>query len=199
MRAGGCTCNLVCRVGAGQGFICGTTGAPGGGWQRYSRKVPQQVRIQEDGQGCGRTVTCGYGRGWTCCREMACKRSAVRARLAPPGQMRNSNRANRQYSRKVQQRRPGGPPYVCSDRAPSPARAAGRTPGSRRWIGGGQPVTWANPSLVGPVTLAAWSPSGPPGGPFLPVTVAGFASGLAALAVRSTPRNRARWPRPRAR
>ena len=30
-----------------------------------------------------RTVTCGDGRGWTCCRQMACKRSAVRARLAP--------------------------------------------------------------------------------------------------------------------
>jgi hypothetical protein len=28
MHAGGCTCNLVCRVGAGQGFIWGTTGAP---------------------------------------------------------------------------------------------------------------------------------------------------------------------------
>jgi len=28
-------------------------------------------------------VTCTGTRGWTCCRQMACKRSAVRARLAP--------------------------------------------------------------------------------------------------------------------
>jgi hypothetical protein len=24
-------------------------------------------------QGCGRTVTCGVGRGWTYCRQMACE------------------------------------------------------------------------------------------------------------------------------
>ena len=41
------------------------------------------MRTRGDLRGRGRTVTCGYGRGWTCCREMACKRSAVRARLAP--------------------------------------------------------------------------------------------------------------------
>jgi hypothetical protein len=29
------------------------------------------------------TVTCGDGRGWTCCRQMACKRSGVRISLAP--------------------------------------------------------------------------------------------------------------------
>jgi hypothetical protein len=30
-----------------------------------------------------RTVTCGDGRGWTCCRQMACKRPGVRVPLAP--------------------------------------------------------------------------------------------------------------------
>src|SRR5229473_4893182 len=56
------------------------------GWpvrRRYSRKVPQQAWTRADGSGRGRTVTCGYTRGWTGCRWMACKRSAVRARLAP--------------------------------------------------------------------------------------------------------------------
>jgi hypothetical protein len=40
------------------------------------------------------TVTCGYGRGWTCCRQMACKRSAVRARLLHlfRGKIRTQNR-----------------------------------------------------------------------------------------------------------
>ncbi len=61
-----------------------------------------------------------------CLGFMACKRSAVRARLAPQaGQKPNSNRSNRRYSRKVQRRRPDGPPYVYSDRIPSPTRAAG--------------------------------------------------------------------------
>ena len=36
--------------------------------------------------------------------------------LSSTGQKRNSNRSNSEYSRKVQQRRPVGPPYVCSDR-----------------------------------------------------------------------------------
>jgi hypothetical protein len=35
--------------------------------------------------------------------------------LSSTGQKRNSNGSNIEYSRKVQQRRPGGPPYVCSD------------------------------------------------------------------------------------
>jgi hypothetical protein len=50
------------------------------------------------------------------------------------------------------------PPYVCSDRAASPARAAGKTTSSRRRVGGDEPATWANSSLAGPVTLAAWPP-----------------------------------------
>jgi len=49
----------------------------------YSREAPQRVRMPGDWRGLAGTVTCGDGRGWTCCRQMACKRSAVRARLAP--------------------------------------------------------------------------------------------------------------------
>ena len=53
------------------------------GSRRYSRKVPQQARTH--GDLCTRlgTVTCADGLMWTGCRWMACKRSAVRARLAP--------------------------------------------------------------------------------------------------------------------
>ena len=57
---------------------------PRRGWQRYSTEVQQLTWTRADLRGRARTVTCGYGHGWTCCREMACKRSAVRARLAPP-------------------------------------------------------------------------------------------------------------------
>jgi len=52
----------------------------------------------------------------------------------------------------------------------------------------GLPVTWANPRLIGPLTFAAWSSSGPPGRPFLPAAVAAFASGpAAALGVPAGP------------
>ena len=49
----------------------------------YSTEVQQLTRTRAVVRGRGRTVTCTDGRGWTCCRQMACKRSAVRARLAP--------------------------------------------------------------------------------------------------------------------
>ena len=52
--------------------------------------------------------------------------------LSSTGQKRNPNKSNSEYSSKVQQRRPGGPPYVCSDRACSPAGDAGPTSASRR-------------------------------------------------------------------
>ena len=133
------TCSLAWRVDAGQGCIWGHDWCPRRGWQRYSTEVQQLTWTRADLRGRGRTVTCTDGRGWTCCRQMACKRSAVRARLAPTGQRRNSNGSNSGYSSKVQQRRPGGPPYVCSDRASCPAGAAGRTPDSRRSTDGGQP------------------------------------------------------------
>jgi hypothetical protein len=79
----------------------------------YSTEVQQLTRTRAHSWGRGRTVTCGDGRGWTCCRQMACKRSGVRISLAPPGQKHNSNDSNSKYSSKVQQRRPDGPPYVC--------------------------------------------------------------------------------------
>jgi hypothetical protein len=49
-----------------QGGVVGLrTGVDLGG--EYSTEVPQQVRIWRDGDTrCG-TVTCGDGRGWTCC------------------------------------------------------------------------------------------------------------------------------------
>jgi hypothetical protein len=68
-------------------LVRASSGAATGGaarMERYSTEVQQHTRTRADLRGRGRTVTCGYGRGWTCCRQMACKRSAVRARLAPP-------------------------------------------------------------------------------------------------------------------
>jgi hypothetical protein len=61
MRAGGRICNLVYRVGAGQGFIRGTTGARGGDGSGTARK---------DSNSLGRGRTCGTRedgdlRGWT--------------------------------------------------------------------------------------------------------------------------------------
>jgi hypothetical protein len=76
-------CSLMCRSCRWSGLHLSWSGCAWQGWQRYSRKVQQQVRTQVAAQGRVRTVTCTDGRGWTCCRQMACKRSAVRARLAP--------------------------------------------------------------------------------------------------------------------
>src|SRR5258707_13497682 len=78
--------------------------------------------IHPDAGGLAGTREDGDLHGWT------------RVDVLPPGmqevsgwsplsstvQKRNSNRSNSEYSRKVQQRRPVGPPYVCSDRASSP-------------------------------------------------------------------------------
>ena len=130
------------------------------GRQRYSTEVQQLTRTREALRGRGRTVTCTDTRGWTCCRQMACKRSGVRISLAPPAQKRNSNRSNSEYSSKVQQRRPDGPPYVCSDRYLSLARAAGKTADFSHRSAAFRRATWANPRSPGRVTLAAWSRSG---------------------------------------
>ena len=131
------TCSLAWRVDAGQGFIWGHDWCSRRGWQRYSTEVQQLTRTRADLRGRGRTVTCRYGRGWTCCRQMACKRSAVRARLAPLVRSEIRTRSNSEYSRKVQQRRPGGPPYVCSDRASSAGWGCWQDTGfqalNRRW------------------------------------------------------------------
>ena len=79
--------------------------------------------------------------------------------LSSTGQIRNSNKSNSEYSSKVPQRRPDGPPYVCSDRMPAPARAAGRSADSRRHNDAVRPVSWANPCSPERVTLAAGPPS----------------------------------------
>ncbi len=116
---------------AGPGLHIGLERIPSAGQVRYSTEVPQRTRTEVAVPGRRRTVTCGGGRGWTCCRQMACKRSGVRISLAPPGQKHNSNKSNSEYSSKIQQRRPDGPPYVCSGRYLPLARAADKTADSR--------------------------------------------------------------------
>jgi hypothetical protein len=66
---------------------------PRRGWQPYSTEVQQLTWMRADVRGRGRTLTCTERRGWTSCRQMACKRSAIRARLAP--QVRSEIRTNR--------------------------------------------------------------------------------------------------------
>jgi hypothetical protein len=83
------------------GLHLGPRVVPRRGWQRYSTEVQQLTGTRADLRGRGRTVTCTDRRGWTCCRQMACKRSAVRARLAPPGQPYNSNNLKRDFGRLV--------------------------------------------------------------------------------------------------
>jgi hypothetical protein len=57
--------------------------------------------------------------------------------LSSTGQKHNSNESNSEYSSKVQQRRPDGPPLVCSDRASSPGSGCWHGSGlqalNRRW------------------------------------------------------------------
>ena len=66
-----------------QAFISGRNGSPLRDRVRYSTEVPQRTWTEVAAPGRRRTVTCGDGRGWTCCRQMACKRSGVRISLAP--------------------------------------------------------------------------------------------------------------------
>ena len=73
-------------------------------------------------------MTCRDGRGWTCCRQMACKRSAVRARLAPPGQKYNSNDSAASTAGKYSNGGRVGRRRCVRIRHLPPARAAGRTP-----------------------------------------------------------------------
>src|SRR5882757_662037 len=64
-----------------RGTAAGTDagGRPG----KYSMEVPQQERMQRDTEGRPGTVTCGDGRGWTCCLLFASRGSGVRVPLAP--------------------------------------------------------------------------------------------------------------------
>jgi hypothetical protein len=95
------------------------------------------------------------GPGQTKSVGMACKRSAVRARLAP--QVRSEIRMTRTASTAGKYSNGGRMGRrMCVRIGHRPvAGTAGRTPDSRRRTGVGQPVTWANPRLSGPVPLAA--------------------------------------------
>jgi len=71
-------CGTRCRQLAWGGSAYG-----GGGIGSYSSEVPQRVWIPVDCWVLAGTMTCADGLLWTGCHWMACKRSAVRARLAP--------------------------------------------------------------------------------------------------------------------
>ena len=103
--------------------------------------------------------------------------------LSSTGQKHNSNGSNSEYSSKVQQRRPGGPPYVCSIGHVPQAGAAGRTHRI-------QTLNWRLSAFhlrKSPCHRSRDSchrvTTRPSPRPFLPATVAAFASSPAALAV----------------
>ena len=98
--------------------------------------------------------------------------------LSSTGQKHNSNRSNSEYSSKVQQRRPGGSPYVCSDRYLPLARTAGKTADFSHRSAPVRRATWANFRSSGYVTLAAWVVTRLVGAVSRAVTVAVFAGGL---------------------
>jgi hypothetical protein len=79
--------------------------------------------------------------------------------LSSTGQKRNSNRSNSEYSSKVQQRRPDGPPYVCSDQYVPLARAAGKTANFSHRSAALRRATWAHSRAPGALTRAACSRS----------------------------------------
>jgi hypothetical protein len=65
-----------------QRSTAGRQSGRGPGWE-YSTEVPQQVRIRRNADTRSGTVTCGDGRGWTCCLLFASRGSGVRVPLAP--------------------------------------------------------------------------------------------------------------------
>ena len=79
-------------------------------------------------------------------------------------QKRNSNESNSEYSRKVQQPRPLGPPYVCSDRACSPGWGCWQDTGfqalNRRWPAchlGKYPPHWSRDLCHLVITRPSWT------------------------------------------
>ena len=149
-------CGGLALVRAAAGVATGASGADGSGTARkYSNS-----RGRGGLAGTGRTVTCRDGRGRTCCRQMACKRSAVRARLAPL--VRSKIRTGRAVSTAGKYSN-GGPlgRRTCSDRASSRGWGFRQDTGfqalNRRW-----PACHLGESrFIGSVTLATWSPLGP--------------------------------------
>src|ERR1700722_6703310 len=189
MHGGGRICNLVHMVDAGQASSEARLGLPA--WMAAVQQ--ESTATHPDAGGLAGTREDGDLQGWTPVDVLppdGMQEVSGSSPLSSTGQKPNSNNSNSEYSRKVQQRRPSGPPYVCSDRIFPQLGAAGPPSACRCGTGAGQPVTWANTRLIGSVTLATWSPPGSPAGPFPAVAVAAFASSpveLAVLAVRSTP------------
>ena len=97
--------------------------------------------------------------------------------LSSTGQKHNSNRSNSKYSSKVQQRRPGGPPLVCSDRASSTSSGCWHDSGfqalNQRWAA----CHLGKPPLHRSGDSCHRSPAGPSRGRCLPVAVAASANG----------------------
>ena len=201
MHAGGCTCNLVCWAGAGQGLIWGTTGIPGGDGSGTAGKYRNW---------CGRGRTCGDAgagcgdlQGWT----------PVVLVLPPDGMQEVSGSAP--LSSTVQ--KPESRTYrtVNTAKYSYGGRLGRRTcvrigifPGRGCWQDSGfrtlnrhwpafhlrkSPCHRFRDSCHRVIQLPGWL--------FLPATVAAFASSpaaLAVLAVRSASR-KACWPKPRVR
>jgi hypothetical protein len=150
-----------------------------------------------DGGGRARTPGDGDLRGWTWVDVLppdGMQEVTSSNLLSSTGQKHNSNRSNGQYSSKVPQRRPDGPPYVCSDRY---LPLAGCWQDPRISVTVLLPLrraTWANSSSPGALTFAGWVVTRLVRAVSRAVTVAVFAGGLHAAGSghpRSTPGTRA--------
>ena len=127
-------------------------------------------------------MACTDRRGWTCCRQMACKRSAVRARLAPL--VRSEIRTVRTASTAAKYSNGGHPGRRTCIRSGIFPRASclqdsGFQTLNQRWSACHLRKSPCHRSRDSCHSIT----TGPPGGPFLPVTVAAFASSPAALPV----------------
>ena len=162
------------RTAAGDGPLAARLGAPSvqesGTARKYSNSPGRGglAGTREDGDLHGRTrvdvLPC------------ACKRSAVRARLAPL--VRSEIRTNRTASTAAKYSNGGrlGRRTCIRTGVLIAARAAGRT-ADTRWRSVTRPVSWANSISLGAVTLAVCSRPGSCRRPRLTVTVAVFADG----------------------